>query len=72
MAVPGAEAVANAPAGNGGAIETPGSATGSPDEGIARMEEAFNRAIYINAVITARKTELGATKTSVEQRPNIG
>lgn len=72
MAIPGAEALAKAPLGIGGALKTPGSAYGTPEEGIAAMEAAFNRAIYINAIITARKTELGAIKTCVEQRPNIG
>ncbi len=42
------------------------------DEAIQSMKEAFSTAITTNAEITTIKTQLGATETAAQQRPNIG
>ncbi len=42
------------------------------DQAIAKMQDAFTTAINTNAEITTLKTQLGATETAAQQRPNIG
>ena len=59
----------NAPATSGGALD---SGSGSVDQEIAQMNDAFALATETNMKITVAKTVDGAEETAAQQRPNIG
>ena len=59
----------NAASTSGGALQ---SGSGSVDQEIAQMNDAFALATETNMKITVAKTVDGAEETAAQQRPNIG